>query len=598
MKRNIFQQVLADCSRPVTLTLLLASGLLAACNDDMADKGQSGALAEGDYPVTLTAVVEAATRATYENSWNGEEQVAVQVRKSTETWEQAAEAKTYQADSEGNLTSADPFWWTDIQSDIHVRAWYGGDGSTAKEGANATAVPTSWTVQADQSNANSVQQSDLLFAPEKQASFNGESAVPLTFYHQTAKVVVNIKQDETITSDDMITGVVLGEKNLSLSGIYAVPVEADAKYGTWTAATESNGTIQMLQLAEPTKEGYVASYVALAIPQTTANKRLIGVTLGSGKTLYYTAPADAQAFAAGKMYTYNITVDGSNLKVVATSGAWADGAIEQITSREVVGRYTDQDIKMGDYFYSDGTTSDGGLRVLYSDATYEMEAEKPAPVDGKTVVGIVFQTDPARIGEAEKEKLGGNCKGLVMALKNASADKLAWGPKNDVAEATDCASLAANYNDISGYAICQAIKTLDESLESYPAFKAVVDYNTTCAVPETTTGWFLPSAGQWWDIIRSLGGCSELTDLKIQGDTAEKSEYTLEVASNPINAMNSWMELIDDNDKNEFMKAQHFSTSTERNEDRPSSWELNERKLYLKGYQKTTELFVRPILAF
>ena len=45
---------------------------------------------------------------------------------------------------------------------------------------------------------------------------------------------------------------------------------------------------------------------------------------------------------------------------------------------------------MGDYLYSDGTTSDGGLRKLYPDGTVETATEAVAPEAGKTVIGIVF----------------------------------------------------------------------------------------------------------------------------------------------------------------------------------------------------------------
>ena len=49
--------------------------------------------------------------------------------------------------------------------------------------------------------------------------------------------------------------------------------------------------------------------------------------------------------------------------------------------------------KVGDYYYSDGTWSDGGLVSIDADGLNPVWAEeKPAPVEGKTVIGIVFQT--------------------------------------------------------------------------------------------------------------------------------------------------------------------------------------------------------------
>ncbi|MGG6497563.1 UNVERIFIED_CONTAM: fimbrillin family protein, partial [Bacteroidetes bacterium 56_B9] len=69
----------------------------------------------------------------------------------------------------------------------------------------------------------------------------------------------------------------------------------------------------------------------------------------------------------------------------------------------------------------------------------------------RTVIGIVFQTDPNRIGTAEKSKLGeGNVHGLVMAVKSISG-ATTWGPPGFEVNMTKCDSKKKNYNDISGY---------------------------------------------------------------------------------------------------------------------------------------------------
>ena len=49
--------------------------------------------------------------------------------------------------------------------------------------------------------------------------------------------------------------------------------------------------------------------------------------------------------------------------------------------------------KIGDYYYSDGTWSDGGLVSIEADGLNPVWADtKPAPVAGKTVTGIVCRT--------------------------------------------------------------------------------------------------------------------------------------------------------------------------------------------------------------
>ena len=70
-------------------------------------------------------------------------------------------------------------------------------------------------------------------------------------------------------------------------------------------------------------------------------------------------------------------------------------------------------LQVGDYFLADGN-------LLSKDAAAEMVAQAE-------VAGIVFQTAPSRIGEGEKNALGGEAHGLVLAAKNA-ATNVQWGP--------------------------------------------------------------------------------------------------------------------------------------------------------------------------
>ena len=76
-----------------------------------------------------------------------------------------------------------------------------------------------------------------------------------------------------------------------------------------------------------------------------------------------------------------------------------------------------------------------------------------------------------------------------------------------------------NYNEYTSYVTnkegngeTQTIKNngkLGYSKENYPAFYAAINYassNAAYTPPNGSSGWFLPSVGQWWDIAVSLGG--------------------------------------------------------------------------------------------
>lgn len=184
--------------------------------------------------------------------------------------------------------------------------------------------------------------------------------------------------------------------------------------------------------------------------------------------------------------------------------------------------YNADDLKIGDYFYSDGTTSDGGLRELNPNSGAQVwETPKPAPNGGKTLIGIVFTTE--RISEQEKAK-GWN-HGLVVSIdyapdpKGAQDGTVNW--YNNIRDESEIGipNLAgADYNeqyelcnnDINGYYYNQQIRTerqkeYDQKW-TYYAFWAAGSF--AIAAPEKTSGWYVPSAGQMLDIYRAAFGNS------------------------------------------------------------------------------------------
>ena len=222
---------------------------------------------------------------------------------------------------------------------------------------------------------------------------------------------------------------------------------------------------------------------------------------------------------------------------------------------------------------------------------------KPAPVEGKTVVGIVFQTDPNRIGAAEKSKLGaGHVHGLVMAVKNAATDQ-EWGPETDEG-LKECATKADNYKDISGYGNCEKIRSNRGNFDNYPALKAADDYNTTCPVSASTTGWYLPSSGQWWDIIQNLGACPALANQDEQTSTQDHDFLWLNQGNVPA-TLNVWMEKIAADSKHVFISTDWFWSSSEYSDDYARDWRVHSRGyVECDWYSKSYEHTVRPVLAF
>lgn len=186
-----------------------------------------------------------------------------------------------------------------------------------------------------------------------------------------------------------------------------------------------------------------------------------------------------------------------------------------------------------------------------------------------------------------------------MAVKNANAaEKVIWSNESRYLDfLNDCVSKSNNYSDISGYGNCESIRSLEGNFDKYPALQAVDGYNTTCPVPTTTTGWYLPSSGQWWDILQNLGGCPALAD-GYQQTSSDINEFFWSNQGNVPDALNKWMWGIDGWDKfsyyHQFWSSSKFKGNTMR------YWVANSDDGWIscRWGNVNFQLYVRPVLAF
>lgn len=237
----------------------------------------------------------------------------------------------------------------------------------------------------------------------------------------------------------------------------------------------------------------------------------------------------------------------------------------------------------------------------------------------KTPIGIVFQTDISRIGEAEKEALRAKGidtpHGLVMALKSYEESNVVWtggifnedeeNPRYDPIDiegienyewAKDC------YNDISGLANSQVIWKLCEGddldkTNTYPAFGAAVKFTDQVAAPETSTGWFLPSFGQLYDLFANLAGQKEslATELPLYQDIWYSS------TSSAPETLNNWMTEVLESDKTMFNDNFSLWTSSEYGQYSAWTWTVSEGEYVSSAWSDKmmyNNIGVRLILAF
>ena len=493
------------------LFVVATGNVLMSCTSDE-ERGNS--VLDGTYPMTFVGQVfdRPLTRTTSEGSWDGTEKVAIHI---------GEEVKLYTADENGGLTADEPFYWENKTEAVDVLAWYP---------CNETEVPVSFSVQQDQNLENGYQNSDFLRA-RNHFSFSDQPT--LDFYHLPAKVQLNLKAGEGVEDEETIKDASISFVNMSLTS-----GELDMTSGT-VAQTFGNTEIVPLKFSgDKITEGYLQTVQALLVPQQMKGIPFIKIVINNVPSYYIPEEEEDANLQSGYLYVYNVTVNNKGeveVSLAVSGPEWTPNGDEHlVTSRTC---YTAGDIKPGDFFYrsADGNSwlvSDGGLREVDNttgEKVWETPSQTPADFqDGRAYIGVVFQTDPRRMSELEKSK--GWKHGYVMALTNAS-EACTWGENVDEDNTyfPNVSRFADMYSDIDGYSKTgYMIENKLDGVESadittYDAFYYASKYgmgeSEVYAAPGTTSRWFLPAIGQWWDILENLGDVNALLKNRTSSTT-------------------------------------------------------------------------------
>lgn len=270
---------------------------------------------------------------------------------------------------------------------------------------------------------------------------------------------------------------------------------------------------------------------------------------------------DKGNFSGAKTIEFTGLTDGKSYAVTITPFDKYSSAGEAVNLSVTVGTPAP---KIGDYFYSDGTWSDGGLISIDVDGRNAVwAATKPAPVEGKTVIGIVCVTDPNRI--APEDKADGYTHGYVIGCRNiVDPDKdnytrypesIWYGGHNVEIEVTSVTKAGTTcYNRVSGRQDTREIMEYygDGARDVVPLFYRGTTANPTPA-PENTSGWFIPSMGQLWDCVANF--CSGKVADKLYEWRTLTSDITYygEDVDQPVFAdFNRVFSKIPASDKDEF----------------------------------------------
>lgn len=255
---------------------------------------------------------------------------------------------------------------------------------------------------------------------------------------------------------------------------------------------------------------------------------------------------------------------------------------------------------------------------------------KDAPsteVAAADVIGIVYQIDPSRLDPALSEVLG-DVHATVVSRKEpvrpagqegrytnlfpwftssgtslSSRDETLIGFKN-----IEGYSLEATFNmadaDFCGYlynALIREKRSEDLASGMYPAFQAALDFGTIAGGPldcaPANSGWYLPSNGEWFDILRNLCGAELSLNENFVGSMTSMVSWGGQglVAS----ALNESMSKVSDEDKDPIEVGQAWWTSSTAGLGSSRTISFNDEGYIHSHWQyKDLGFKVRMVLAF
>ncbi len=234
-----------------------------------------------------------------------------------------------------------------------------------------------------------------------------------------------------------------------------------------------------------------------------------------------------------------------------------------------------EQINIGDYLCSDGS----------------FITPEEVPTSDKTPIAIVFMTYTSI-----KDRENGFKRGYAMALKIADRTDWFWGPDIDIPDLPNI-----NYstwqefaNDLDGYSYTNSIiRFLTHDYEySYSRFplQALELFEEKVSAPSNTSGWFLPSTGQWYHIFVNLAGASEIPDY----------DYNLYGWNLDITDLENRLSVVGSDNYSPFINPPYpYATSCEYSEKRFYGIELMLGYRFTANFHKDGDYIkVRPVIAF
>lgn len=338
--------------------------------------------------------------------------------------------------------------------------------------------------------------------------------------------------------------------NVTVRTVDEAGVLQDSKSQTVTQVTLKN--IQSSRVGQFTASGFGWNNAFAGRGDKT-------ITCDANSPLFFMPPQDiVDNTQAVIVYT-----NGTATVSLPTDKDWNAGG--RITYNVTVTQ-TQVTVNVGDYFYR---TTDGGWTVSANHVSSK-----------GTCIGIVFSTSVS-----ETDKAAGY-RGYVVALNNAG--NATWG--GNAPADVDKYSAKTDLDGLSH------MKAVEANIDSYLAFKTARDYNVTLPT-SGTSGWYLPSIGQLWQILVNLGGVQDSWANYSEGywkidDDLNSNGYLSTVKTKLSNKFNPvGGSFPTSNDEYDWSSSGHSGNTGK-------AWGVNWAWFALSGDDRTASNAVRPVFAF
>lgn len=491
-------------------SIIFVGGLLTACSGD--EPGGTKLL-PGQYPLKVNATIDVPqSRSAGKDYWigDGTESFGMRIGSDGRVVEYVITDAAGKAEASAE---SNPLYW-DNTSQATVSAWLPFNTQTDVD-------------ISDQSDGFATY--DYLAATAEGQSYL--APVKLQFKHKMAKIRCILKPGKGITEADLKA--------------------ASVKIFGFTSVTFTEGVVT------GSGNGWItpdSDHEAVVAPQNLTGKGFISIEMNGQEYIYTPASDNAGLLKEGLLHQYTIILNANGIEVsAATGGEWTEEDSEDVVSKEVKQTFSASDLKLGDYYYSDGSWSDGGLRKLYSDGTMKWAETTPQPESNKTCIGIVFYAGQHETDTGDYTATGigqEKCHGYVVALtdvKNDSDNRLYWeyGPNGVYNEKIGTSASPDDWNGYSNSLKFHEFVNNNEGWEMkhFPAAFACetygkrtldqegndangkYDWQKPLAAPSNTSGWFLPSCGQLKYLEKNRSSLAARMDI-VKSSVPDNCNYT------------------------------------------------------------------------